>query len=74
MNKFQSRELDNFLFYERIRRSGKFNMITEAYEAAKAAGLTIAEYKNVIRNYVNYKKFVEREYGSVDNFIITARN
>ena len=40
-----------FIKYEKVRQSGKYNMITESSKAAKKAGLSIQDYMNVIRNY-----------------------
>lgn len=37
--------------YEAIRSSGAYNMITEAKDAAKAANLTMDQYKYVVNNY-----------------------
>lgn len=55
--------------YERVRLSGKFNMITEAHLAAKAAGLTKEEYLAVVKDYGPIKADVEYRYGSVDKFL-----
>lgn len=49
---------DCFIKYEKVRRSGKYNMITESSKAAKKAGLSLQDYMNVIRNYNTlYKKY-----------------
>ena len=48
-----------FRAYEQVRRSGRYNMITEARQAADAAGLSMDDYKFVINNYTNLKE----EYG-----------
>lgn len=42
---------EHFEAYERVRRSGEFNMITEWPAAAEAAGLSRNEYLAVIKNY-----------------------
>lgn len=42
---------EQFEAYEKVRLSGKFNMIMEWYDAASAADLTKAEYFDVIENY-----------------------
>lgn len=51
MNIKRKPTLMEFINYEIIRRSGKFNMIMQADKAAKAAGLNTWEYVNVINNY-----------------------
>lgn len=42
--------------YERVRRSGRFNMIMDAAEAAYYAGLSIDDYCWVLNNYSELKK------------------
>jgi hypothetical protein len=42
---------EDFEAYERVRRGGEFNMITEWPAAAKAASLSREEYLAVIKNY-----------------------
>lgn len=44
---------DEFEAYEKVRRSGKFNMIMEATDAADAAGLDRDRYMLVIKNYTS---------------------
>ena len=60
---------DNWKKYEIVRRSGVYNMITEATFAANAAGLTIEEYKDIINKYVPIAMEIEQEFGSVDSFL-----
>ncbi len=48
-----------FRAYEQVRRSGRYNMITEAKLAAVAAGLSMDDYKFVISNYA----YLKEEYG-----------
>lgn len=67
--KLQRQELRNFYRYEQVRRSGKFNMITDLELAAQTADLEIDEYRNVIRRYSQYKQIIIREYGSIDDFM-----
>lgn len=67
--KLQRQELRNFYKYEQVRRSGKFNMITDLELAAQTADLEIDEYRNVIRRYSQYKQIIIREYGSIDDFM-----
>lgn len=67
--KLQRQELRNFYKYEQVRRSGKFNMITDFELAAQTADLEIDEYRNVIRRYSQYKQIIIREYGSIDDFM-----
>lgn len=42
---------EEFEAFERIRRSGKYNMFTQAIEAAIDAGLSLDRYKLVLLNY-----------------------
>ncbi len=67
--KLQRQELRNFYKYEQVRQSGKFNMITESELAAQTAELEIDEYRNVVRRYFQYKQFIIKKYGSIDNFM-----
>ena len=45
-----------FMEYEKVRLSGKYNMIIEADKAMKEAKLTKEEYLEIIRRYEKYKK------------------
>ena len=47
---------DAFIAYEEVRKSGEYNMITDAFLAAEAAGLSMEQYKSVIKNYSVLKK------------------
>jgi len=40
-----------FKAYETVRKSGKFNMVTEASSAAAMAGISMNSYWNVLKNY-----------------------
>ena len=53
--------LECYKKYERVRQSGRFNMITEANYAAIAAGLSLEEYMFVIKNYNKLKEQYENE-------------
>lgn len=59
----------NFYRYEKVRRSGRYNMITEADKAIKACGIDVREYRDILLSYNTYKGYVEAEYGTVDNFM-----
>ena len=63
----------NFYRYEQVRRSGKYNMIMEARFAMIEAGLSANDYANTIRHYSEYKSAVEKNFGSVDNFMEVFR-
>lgn len=41
----------HFTAFESVRRSGMFNMLTQAREAADFAGLGIEDYMGVLKNY-----------------------
>lgn len=40
-----------FEAYERVRKGGRFNMITDLYDAARAARLSNERYVRVMRYY-----------------------
>ena len=48
-----------FRAYEKVRQSGKYNMITDAGAAMDESGLTEDEYFAVIENYEHYKAVTE---------------
>lgn len=50
--------------YEKVRKTGKYNMILEAPYAAEEAGLTIQEYNYVIKNY---KTLMTKLDDAIDN-------
>ena len=53
---------EKFLRYEDVRKSGQFNMITEANKAMDYANLGEDDYWDIIQNYSEYKKmFLEEE-------------
>lgn len=59
----------NFYKYEKVRRSGRYNMIMESEKAIKACGITSQEYRDIILNYGTYKCYIEAEYDTVNNFM-----
>ena len=59
----------NFYKYEKVRRSGRYNMIMEADKAIKARDISSREYRDILLNYNHYKRYVEAEYESVDKFM-----
>lgn len=59
----------NFYEYEKLRRSGRCNMIMEADKAIKACGISSREYRDILLGYSTYKRYIEAEYGTVDNFM-----
>lgn len=64
--------LTSFYRYEKVRRSGKYNMITEPVQAAKAAHLDISDYRFVMKHYSRLTEIIEQRYGSVDKFIANS--
>lgn len=48
-----------FRAYEKVRQSGKYNMITDAGAAMDESGLTEGEYFAVVENYGHYKAVTE---------------
>lgn len=59
----------NFYKYEKVRRSGRYNMIMEANKAIKACSITSREYRDMILNYNTYRGHIEADYGTVDKFM-----
>ena len=56
--------------YEKIRSSGKYNMITEANDAMDAAGLKACDYYYAMFNY----ELLKRKYGEKKNDATTKFN
>lgn len=59
----------NFYRYEKVRRSGRYNMIMDADKAIKACGISSREYRDILLSYNVYKRYIEAEYGTIDSFI-----
>lgn len=56
------KEIENWMKYEKVRRSGAFNMITEWKQAAKAAKLSDKDYNSTIKRYSILKSKAEKLY------------
>ena len=56
--------------YEKVRSSGKYNMITEANDAMNAAGLKPSDYYYAMFNY----ELLKRKYGEKKNDDTTKSN
>lgn len=41
----------DFEAYEEVRKSGEFNMITHASDAAAECGLSMSLYRSILKNY-----------------------
>ena len=55
--------------YEKIRSSGKYNMITEANDAMHAAGLKDSDYYYAMFNYqLLYRKYGEKKNDATTKF------
>ncbi len=65
----KTRKLHNFYLYEKVRRSGKYNMITEATLAAKSAGLDMIDYRKIVLEYSYLQRIAEIRYGSMEKFM-----
>lgn len=48
---YTEKQIKDWKAYEKVRASGRFNMIMEGNAAAKSAGLSRDEYIFVIENY-----------------------
>ena len=56
------KEIENWLKYEKVRRSGKFNMIMEWKQAAKEANLSDKDYNSTVKRYSVLKSKAEKLY------------
>lgn len=56
------KEIENWMKYEKVRRTGMFNMILEYKMASKTAGLSIKEYNEVLKRYHILKEKAEKLY------------
>lgn len=56
-------EEQNWLEYEKVRVGGKYNMITNAYSASQEAGLSMAEYTDVMNHYSELRNQVIEKLG-----------
>ena len=54
--KFTEQQLENWKVYEKVRKSGRFNMFDS--NARKLTGLSREEYLFVMKNYENLEKEV----------------
>ena len=52
---------EKFLRYEEVRKSGQFNMITEANKAMDYANLNEDDYWDIIKNYSKYREMILKE-------------
>lgn len=59
----------NFYKYEKVRRSGRYNMLMESERATRTCGISSREYRDIILSYNHYKRYIEAEYESVDKFM-----
>lgn len=64
-------EIFNWLKYESVRRSGKYNMIMEGARAAKEARLSLQDYTKIIKRYSIIKDKIEKRYTKqqIEDFI-----
>lgn len=44
-------------------------MVMEADRTIRAYGISSREYRDIILSYSTYKRYIEAEYGTVDNFM-----
>ena len=69
MKMLQSDICQNFYRYERIRRSGKYNMIMDWELAAKDSGLNREAYTKAVKKYSHIKAAIIREYGDIEKLL-----
>lgn len=56
-----------FLAYERVRKSGKFNMITQCVKAARESGLDVDTYFEIIKNYGKlHDKYMGEKFPAIE--------
>ena len=68
-SKYSTKEIQQFLQYEKVRLSGQYNMITQSGEAMKEARLNEKQYLFIVHKYTFMKPEIERLYGSVETAI-----
>lgn len=59
--KFTEQQINNWKKFERVRKSGRFNMIMEAASAMARAGLHSSEYFFVMENFDALEKAAIKE-------------
>jgi hypothetical protein len=53
---------EQFEAYNKVRETGKYNMVMDANDAAKEAGLSMDQYWEIIKKYDKlYKKIYHKE-------------
>ena len=66
IDKVKTNEKDIFEAYDKIRKTGKYNMVTQSDQVIKQSGLTQQEYFHVINNYdALRKKYSELKIESI---------
>ena len=53
---FTDQQIKDWRVYERVRKSGRYNMLTHSRQAALAAGLSHDRYIHVLTNYSALKE------------------
>lgn len=53
---FNEKDKEDFINYERIRKSGKYNMLTDASIIAREMGVPTSRYIWIINNYKELNK------------------
>lgn len=67
--KYTERDFKQWKAYEKVRRSGRYNMVTDFDEASKASKLSINIYTKILRHYSQIEKAIIEKYGSVDEYL-----
>lgn len=67
--KYTERDFKQWVAYEEVRKTGKYNMIMDFFEASKEAGLSITIYTKIQKHYSFIKKAIEEKYGSVEIYL-----
>lgn len=57
---FTEKQIKNFNAFVEVQKSGRYNMIMQASDAAKQAGLTLKEYTYVIVHYDELMSFIKK--------------
>ncbi len=58
---YTDQQIKNYIAYERVRKSGRFNMIMQGGQAAQAAGLDREDYLFVMEHYEALMAAAERQ-------------
>lgn len=67
--KYTEKEFKQWKSYEKVRRSGDYNMVVDFDRASKKAGLSITIYTKIMRKYADIERAIIDKYGSIENYM-----